>query len=66
MDARALFIALYVQDVQENPGAYKAHVVADPAGTAAQFLRELDEIDAAQLLRDLKAERRLIAKHAGD
>lgn len=60
------FIALYALDIRENPEAYKRALLVDPETAAAEIIDGLDESDIAQLLRDLKAERRLIAKHKGE
>ena len=40
-EARADFIALYVQDVQES-GSYKARVEADPVASAESLIAGLD------------------------
>jgi len=58
-EARADFVALYVQDVQES-GSYKARVEADPVASAESLIAGLDRREVMQLAADLRAERRAI------
>jgi len=60
-EARADFVALYVQDVQES-GAYKARVEADPVASAESVIAGLDRREVMQCAADLRAERRAIAR----
>lgn len=60
MSARAEWIALYVQDVEEYPEHYKADVREAPAAAARAIAEGLDEDEIRQLIRDLKAERRAV------
>jgi len=60
-EARADFIALYVQDVRES-GAYKARVEADPVASAESVIAGLDRREVMQFAADLRAERRAIAR----
>ncbi len=60
--ASAEYVALFVQDVRENPEAYKASVASHPEAAAMRALFGLSDSEVAQMLRDLKAERRAVAK----
>ena len=62
-EARADFIALYVQDVQES-GSYKARVEADPVAHAESLIAGLDRREVMQFAAVLRAERRAIARLA--
>ena len=62
-EARADFIALYVQDVQES-GSYKARVEADPVARAESLIAGLDRREVMQFAAVLRAERRTIARLA--
>jgi len=57
------FVELYAQDVREFPDAYKQRVRLDPEGSARSLIDGLDESEIAQMLRDLKHERRTVKKH---
>lgn len=56
------YVALFVQDVREHPTAYKASVVAFPEAVAMRALFGLNADEVKQMTRDLKAERRAVAK----
>ena len=62
-EARADFVALYVQDVEES-GAYKARVEADPVTHAESIIAGLDRREVMRHAADLRAERRAIARLA--
>jgi hypothetical protein len=56
------WIALYAQDVRENPEAYKASVIADPEGNARVIVGGLSDREIRIFIHALKAERGAIAK----
>jgi hypothetical protein len=56
------WITLYARDVRENPEAYKESVVAAPEGNARAIVEELSDREIRGFVRDLKGERRAIAK----
>jgi hypothetical protein len=58
-------IALFEQDVREHPGAYKAMVRDDPAGWALRTIEGLDDADVREFTRDLRAERKKVARLTG-
>lgn len=62
MQIKSDYIALFVEDVQQNPAAYKASVVADPRGAAATVLDGLTRDECAQMLRDLREEIRTVKR----
>lgn len=58
----AEYVALYALDVREFPTCYKSHVVADPEAAARGIIDGLEAKDVAGWIRDLKAERRAVAR----
>ena len=61
-DYRTDFILLYACDVREHPEAYKQRVRAAPEDSAFELTEGLSQGECLQLLRDLRAERRLVAR----
>lgn len=61
-DHRTDFILLYACDVRENPEAYKERVRAAPEDSAFDLTEGLSQAECLQLLRDLRAERRLVSR----
>lgn len=57
----AEYVALFIRDVREHPAAYKASVISFPEAVAMRSLFGLNRDEVAQMLRDLKAERRRVA-----
>ena len=56
MPPSAMFIALYVSDIEAHPECYKASVRADPKAAAIRLIDGLDDNEVRQLTRDLRAE----------
>jgi hypothetical protein len=56
------FVSLYVQDVQEHPDAYKAAVRNNPEHAARVITNGLSRSEVGMLYRDLKRERRAVAR----
>lgn len=63
--AQRAYVTLFEQDVRMHPTAYKEMVRADPAAYALQVIGGLDDDDVRQFTRDLRAEMRQVARHAG-
>ena len=61
-DYRTDFILLYACDVREHPEAYKERVRAAPEASAFDLTEGLTQSECGQLLSDLRAERRLVAR----
>lgn len=56
------FVALFVLDVREQPDCYKSRVRDNPEDSARSIIDGLDCADLKTMLRDLKAERRAVAR----
>lgn len=64
-DPRAEYVALFESDVAAHPSAYKECVRGAPKQIAEQRVAGLTDSEVKQMVRDLRAEMRLVAKLCG-
>ena len=63
--ARAVYIALYAQDVAANPDCYRAEVCANPRQTAENLIDGLTLAEVRQFTNDLRREMRQVKQLTG-